>query len=511
VKSLRTADHHFTFLLKIFRSVRGSSELLLVSLLGHNYFTVFSVITSFVYRTPERAIVYISLCHCIYSATLLLRAGLGAESVACFRSPSVSHQQLEQDAVGSSSSSSDDDANLRLIDGLDGAWCTATFVVGYYFATAAAVWWTVLGLGWYLVATRKWSIESVDRRLGGYIHAVTWSFPAALTIIVVVLRRVGVDELTSTCGVIDVDHEAAYRNRLLVSINNKGAVETASSSGTVSLFVLVPLFVTLFTGIGLLTMGLVSTARIGRQLAKHVGRSASSSVSQLPTASSKTTTASLCQKTSRPGVVVDGLERLTVRTAVFGLLYAVPQLGVAAFVAYETATWSSWQMARDERFRAAAAPCLEAGEVPPPGASSNVESSCSGSPPLHASIPPVEIMLVRLFLQLAVGVASAAWTWSPRAGRLWMKTFAATVRRICCRRHPLTPTDVGKTLHETMGSALTVGGGSRVTSVHLDTVMRTTLSVKRSQQLQQQQQYRIASWGLQHQLIRTNDCTVACI
>lgn len=334
-------------------------------------------------------------------------------------------------------------------------------------------------------------------------------------IIIIVLRRVGVDELTSTCGVIDVDHDAAYRNRLFVSFNgDRPETETLSSlpssSGAISLFVVVPLAVTLVAGVGLLSTGLISTARISRQLTRRIVRSASSSVSHLPSSSVKTTTNSLHRKASRPGVVVlDGLERLTVRTAVFGLLYAVPQLGVVAFLIYEIAAWPSWQNARDERFRAAAAPCIQAGAMSPPGGSAAFDSSCSGSPPLNASIPPVEVMLVRLFLQMAVGVASAAWTWSPRAGSLWMKAVTVAVRCVC--RRPPPTTDVVTTYRDAMGSATAVTVGcSRATSLHLDSYMKT-MNLKRSELLLQQQRYRIASWGLQHQLIRTNDCTIACI
>ncbi|VEL43969.1 unnamed protein product, partial [Protopolystoma xenopodis] len=87
---------------------------------------------------PERPIVHLSACYLMLALGYLVRVGLGHEAVAC------------------------DGAALRR--GTTGpAVCSLVFLLTYLFGMAAAVWWVILTVTWFLAAGLKWGSEAISK------------------------------------------------------------------------------------------------------------------------------------------------------------------------------------------------------------------------------------------------------------------------------------------------------------------------------------------------------------
>nr|XP_060641589.1 frizzled-10 [Anolis sagrei ordinatus] len=151
--------------------------------------SAFTVLTFLVdpqrFKYPERPIIFLSMCYCVYSLGYLIRLFSGAESVACDR----------------------DSGQLYVIqEGLESTGCTLVFLVLYYFGMASSLWWVILTLTWFLAAGKKWGHEAIEAN-SSYFHLAAWAVPAVKTIVILVMRRVAGDELTGVCyvGSMDVD------------------------------------------------------------------------------------------------------------------------------------------------------------------------------------------------------------------------------------------------------------------------------------------------------------------
>ncbi|XP_029427350.1 frizzled-10 [Rhinatrema bivittatum] len=102
------------------------------------------------------------------------------------------------------------------------------------------------------------------------------------------------------------------------------------------------------------------------------------------------------------------LEKLMVRIGAFSVLYTVPATCVIACYVYERLNVEHWRLlAAGEACRAG-----EAGRAP----------DCS----LAASIPAVEIFMVKVFMLLVVGITSGMWVWTSKTLQSW--------RGVCRRR-----------------------------------------------------------------------------
>lgn len=152
--------------------------------------SAFTVLTFLIdpqrFKYPERPIIFLSMCYCVYSAGYIVRLFAGRESIACDR----------------------DSGHLYVIqEGLESTGCTIVFLVLYYFGMASSLWWVVLTLTWFLAAGKKWGHEAIEAN-SSYFHLAAWAIPAVKTIIILVMRRVAGDELTGICYVGSMDVNA---------------------------------------------------------------------------------------------------------------------------------------------------------------------------------------------------------------------------------------------------------------------------------------------------------------
>ncbi|NXS03932.1 FZD10 protein, partial [Oxylabes madagascariensis] len=106
--------------------------------------SAFTVLTFLIdpqrFKYPERPIIFLSMCYCVYSVGYIIRLFSGAESIACDR----------------------DSGQLYVIqEGLESTGCTIVFLVLYYFGMASSLWWVILTLTWFLAAGKKWGHEAI--------------------------------------------------------------------------------------------------------------------------------------------------------------------------------------------------------------------------------------------------------------------------------------------------------------------------------------------------------------
>lgn len=100
------------------------------------------------------------------------------------------------------------------------------------------------------------------------------------------------------------------------------------------------------------------------------------------------------------------LERLMTRLSVFALLYALPALGGLVCVMHEASVRPRWR----KLALLAALDC-------------NATQNCAPGPIYRAA--GLEVVLLRLFLFIVVGVTSGMWVWSGKTCRAWSKLLAA--------------------------------------------------------------------------------------
>ncbi len=235
--------------------------------------TLFTVLTFLIdssrFRYPERPIVVLALCYNIISIGYIVRLIAGRDAIAC---------------------DTDAHSGIRMLiqEGLDNTDCAIVFLLLYFFGTASSIWWVVLSLTWFLSAGLKWGHEAIQRH-SSYFHLAAWAIPAVKTIVILVMRNVDSDELTSMCFV-----------------GNQ-------SSRTLMAFVIAPHIIYLFIGTSFLIAGFTALFRIR----KHV---------------------------RQDGMKTDKLEVLMVRIGIFSVLYTVPATCVIACYLYEYTNRKLWHM-----------------------------------------------------------------------------------------------------------------------------------------------------------------------
>lgn len=232
--------------------------------------TLFSVLTYLLdtrrFPYPERPFVFMSGCHFMVGAVYSAGVLLGDRAVCVDRFSREGYRTVVQ--------------------GTGQEVCTVLFIVLYYFNMAAAAWWVVLALSWFLSARLKWGREAIEVHAQNF-HLAAWLVPAVKTVTVLVLGQVEGDLLTGVCyvGLYSVDALRA--------------------------FVLTPLLIFLLAGAAFLLVGFTSLLRI---------RSAM----------------------KRDGAETARLERLAVRIGVLGVLHVVPNAAVVACNVYEERFRSDW-------------------------------------------------------------------------------------------------------------------------------------------------------------------------
>ncbi|VEL40051.1 unnamed protein product [Protopolystoma xenopodis] len=127
------------------------------------------------FSTRERPVVYLAGCQLAEATALLLATGLGRDMVTCAREPTSGR-------------------DIRLQEGLDNSVCALTFLVQYFFTTAAWIWWLLLAVAFGVSS----SMRHVGRlRVRDRPQTVRWaSIPASH----VARRAEGVDEASSKRG-----------------------------------------------------------------------------------------------------------------------------------------------------------------------------------------------------------------------------------------------------------------------------------------------------------------------
>ena len=223
------------------------------------------------FKYPERPIVFLSFSYMIISLIYLsghasLERG-GGSVIACNAKYGVLYQHMSGNSVG----------------------CAIQFLVLYFFVIAAAMWWVILTLTWFLAAGLAWSSEAIES-ISQYFHLVSWIIPAVLTIVILALQKVDGDYLSGVCFV--------------------GVQDLHSHN----IFVLGPLLVFLLLGTFFLLAGFYSMFRI-RSVMKHRVSHAEKS----------------------------RLEKFMMRIGIFSILYTVPAAIVVACLIYESANRNEWQ------------------------------------------------------------------------------------------------------------------------------------------------------------------------
>lgn len=132
------------------------------------------------FKFPERPVVFISMCYCIYSLAYVVRLFAGRDVIACHPEPQWNNVQI------------------LVLDGLENTNCAIVFMLVYFFGMASAMWWLVLTVTWLLAAGMKWSHDAIDVKTS-YFHVAAWALPAVLTITALIRRVVDADELTGMC------------------------------------------------------------------------------------------------------------------------------------------------------------------------------------------------------------------------------------------------------------------------------------------------------------------------
>nr|XP_006209593.1 frizzled-10 [Vicugna pacos] len=297
--------------------------------------SAFTVLTFLIdparFRYPERPIIFLSMCYCVYSVGYIIRLFAGAESIACDR----------------------DSGQLYVIqEGLESTGCTLVFLVLYYFGMASSLWWVILTLTWFLAAGKKWGHEAIEAN-SSYFHLAAWAIPAVKTILILVMRRVAGDELTGVCYV--------------------GSMDVNALTG----FVLIPLACYLIIGTSFILSGFVALFHIRRVM-----------------------------KTG--GENTDKLEKLMVRIGVFSVLYTVPATCVIACYFYERLNVEYWKVLATQH------KCKMNNQT------KNLDCL------MAASIPAVEIFMVKIFMLLVVGITSGMWIWTSKTLQSWQS--------VCSRR-----------------------------------------------------------------------------
>ena len=219
---------------------------------------------------PWRPIVYLALCYNIHSFGYYLSLLIGSDTVIC-----------PNDSIVRTRSS--------------WTWqhtpCILVFIFLYSSMMAFTLWWLVLTFNWFLATALKWSNEATAR-LAPFYHALAWSFPLLMTVILLSTRLPAADELTGTCFIVRDDNDASFVALLLA--------------------VILPLCLILVTGCVLIVIGFVDVLKI-RSFVKQSGR-----------------------KTG-------DLEKLMLRIGIFVVIYIIPALIVISAYIYELDSQPNWR------------------------------------------------------------------------------------------------------------------------------------------------------------------------
>lgn len=132
------------------------------------------------FKYPERSIIWLALCYCLYSISFIVRFAAGRETISC------DHEY--------------NTPKFLIQDGRRNTGCAIVFLVQYFFSMAATIWWVILALTWFLAAGMKWGYEAIGS-YSNLFHGIAWTLPCIKTIFIFITGKIDGDELTGLCFV----------------------------------------------------------------------------------------------------------------------------------------------------------------------------------------------------------------------------------------------------------------------------------------------------------------------
>ena len=129
---------------------------------------------------PERTIFFIAVCYFFYVVGYMIRIVYSREGVTCQKDNNGQH--------------------YLLVDGSGNISCAATFLLVYCFSMVQSIWWVILCLTWFLSAGMRWATDAI-RSKSFMFHSLAWGIPCCKTVIVLVWRKIDVNELTGICSI----------------------------------------------------------------------------------------------------------------------------------------------------------------------------------------------------------------------------------------------------------------------------------------------------------------------
>ncbi|XP_014226434.2 frizzled-4-like [Trichogramma pretiosum] len=256
---------------------------------------------------------------------------------------------------------------LPVNDGLKSLPCAAWWLASYYLSLASSVWWAIMCGCWLLSARHEWSSEALHN-IAAYLHASAWGLPLLLTIGTLASRNISADELTGLCRVRD---ELAPWLEVL------------------------PNAALLLCGCGLGGLAGAALVRV-RRAVRQAGRSATK------------------------------LERLMTRLGVFAVVYALPALGQLACTYREARLRLEWRAAETTTTTTTiAVDCDNDDDLDCHDGRSSSAVAAAAANLDNFKAAGLEIALLRIFLSLAIGIASGMWVWSGKTCRAWSRLLAA--------------------------------------------------------------------------------------
>lgn len=169
------------------------------------------------FRYPMRPMIFISACQLVVGTCYLI-GYFTNNKIAC-NEPLEPPKPLP---------------NLNMISttnmGYRKSSCTFQFMTLYFAQLSTFFWWLMMTISWYLIAKLKWAPESVSG-VARYFHFGSWVTPAVLTVYLTATGKIEGDSLTGTCYVNFSDQESMRH------------------------FVMYPILITIFLGIGFLVTG----------------------------------------------------------------------------------------------------------------------------------------------------------------------------------------------------------------------------------------------------------------
>lgn len=148
---------------------------------------LFTIATYFVDRQrfpyPQMAIIHMSICHFMITV-LYIWGSMSGDAIACGQPFETNKPNLEPE---------------RLIrQGIEEWRCSVIGSFLYFFTMAAALWWVIFTMAWFLSAGFRWVPEAFD---SSYMHTIVWTVSSIQTLLVMVFKKIGGDVLSGVCYV----------------------------------------------------------------------------------------------------------------------------------------------------------------------------------------------------------------------------------------------------------------------------------------------------------------------